>query len=161
MQIETIIAKIAAYQYDKTKDVPDDILDAVRTLIARMEGMFPKVRTANEVSAKLEIVWSGTTKEPLLAWAWTVWPLFHANRIAEFLPVVKPMLPAGEPYGDSEMFSADNDLALAVLSGDKQAEEVARTKKAEMAGRNLTVGGGAAMTPDPVRVVGKRRGRAA
>lgn len=153
MQIETIIAKLAKYQHDEKRTIPDDILNETKALIMRLEGMFPNVETARKVATTLKVEWPEGTDGTLLAWARTVWPLLWANRVSELLPVVQPHLPKGQPYGESEMMSVDTNLAMAVMSGDKTAEKAARDRKAEMVGHNLMVGGGAPVTPDPVRRV--------
>jgi hypothetical protein len=150
MKIETLIEKIQTHKYNDRKPIPDDIMDAVKALISRLDGMLPNIDTARTVATKLEIKWSSDPNDPVLAWAWTIWPLYRANRISEVLSVVQQLLPAGQPFGKSEIFDADTNLAMSILSGDKSGARKARARKAEMVDHNVIVGGGALATPDPV-----------
>ena len=155
MKIETLIEKIQTYKHNPKVVCPDDITEAIKLLISRLEGMLPDVETARSVATKLTIQW---TREPqkhdaVLAWAWTVWPLYYAHRIGELLPIVQPLLPAGQPFGKSEILDADCNLAMATLRGNTKAEQSARARKGEMVDHNVMVGGGAPATPDPVRKI--------
>ena len=91
MKIETLIAKIQTDATHGQGTVPKEIMEAVTGLVSRLEGMLPNVETAREVATKLGVDWGKEPNDPVLAWAWTVWPLYHAGRMGELMPALETL----------------------------------------------------------------------
>ena len=137
MNIEKLIKKIQA---DKTTDgsIPDETMNAITGLVSRLEGMLPDVETARDVAAKVKAKWPDENPQSAtLAWAWTIWPLYYAGRIGEILPVVIPLLPKGQPFGQSEIDTVYGEALLAERDGDEKGLETARRKGRRMRAHNL------------------------
>ena len=137
MNIEELIAKIQTDETNGQSDIAPEITDAVTGLVGRLEGMLPSVETARDVAGKLGITWEKEPNGAVLAWAWSVWPLYHAGRIGELLPVVTPLLPEGQPFGQSEFDHVYGESLIAEFEGKPEAAAAARGKGRAMRGHNF------------------------
>lgn len=136
MKIETLIKTI---QTDKTNGkgtIPEDVFEAITGLVRRLEGMLPNVETARDVAGRLNVAWNSDTQSPMLAWAWTVWPLYHAGRIGELLPVVTPLLPKGQPFGESEIDTAYGAALVASVENRPADYDAATASLGRMVAHN-------------------------
>lgn len=126
MRIQDIIKKITS---------ADDVAN-ITFLVSRIEGMLPSVETARTVAGKLGIAWDREPTSSTLAWAWTVWPAVEQGRLGDLEAAVVPLLPAGQPFGESEIDAVCGDLLLAEVSGDAVAAEDVRKKARGMRAHN-------------------------
>ena len=137
MKIESLIATILKDTTNGQGNIAPEIMEAVTGLVSRLEGMLPNVETARGVAAKLGITWDKDPNSTVLAWAWTIWPLYESGRIGELLAVVAPLLPAGQPFGQSEVDAVRGQILLAEAEGDASKVEASRRTARQMRAHNL------------------------
>lgn len=137
MKIETLIATIQKDATNGKGDISSEITEAVTGLVSRLEGMLPDIEAARGVASKLAIAWNKEPHDTILAWAWTIWPLYHAGRIGELLAVVGPLLPEGQPFGQSEIDSIHGQLLLAQVEGDETKVAAVKRTACRMRSHNL------------------------
>lgn len=126
MRIQDIIKQIAS-----ANDVAN-----ITALVSRLEGMLTSIETARKVAAQLGVTWGREPTCATLAWAWTVWPIAEAGRLAELEAAVVPLLPEGQPFGQSEIDTAHGELILAEVAGDGKAVDQARRTARRMRAHN-------------------------
>lgn len=136
MKIEDLIAQIQKHKNPKKGSIPAAVTADMMALVSRLEGMLPDVEKARTVATALGITWGTEPGDAVLAWAWTAWPLIDASRLGELLPVVLPLLPEGQPFGQSEIDAVRGDALLAEVGGDKAALDNARAKGQAMREHN-------------------------
>lgn len=137
MKIEDLIAQIKTDKTNGKGKMPPGIMEAITGLVSRLEGMLPNIETARSVATQLKVEWTAQPNDAVLAWAWTVWPLYDAGRIGDLESVVVPLLPEGQPYGQSEIDTVRGETLLAEVEGDKKRLKKARAKGRAMLAHNL------------------------
>ena len=130
MKIETLIQAI--------QNNPNDV-DVVVRLVARLEGMLPNVETARGVATKLGLTWDREPSSTMLAWAWTVWPAVEDGRAVDLGTAVLPLLPAGQPFGQSELDTAYGAAVVAVAENRPDEYAAATASLGRMVAHNALV----------------------
>lgn len=126
MRIQELIATIQTDKTNGAGEIPPAIMSAVTWLVSRLEGMLPDVAAACGVAQALGIEWRHDPSSATLAWAWIVWPCYEQGRLSDLQSAVLPLLPAGQPFGQSEIDAVHGALLLAAARDDAAEAEIAR-----------------------------------
>lgn len=136
MNIQSLIKTIQTDTTNGQGNIAPEIMDAVTGLVSRLEGMLPDIESARGVAQKLGLTWEHEPTSATLAWARVVWPLYEAGQIGEILPVVLPLLPAGQPFGQSEFDHVYGEVLIAEMEGNQTTAAMARGKGRAMRAHN-------------------------
>jgi hypothetical protein len=140
MKIEDLIAQIKTDKTHGKGTMPPGIVEALVSLVSRLDGMLPDVETACKVGGALGVKMDlSRDRSSTFAWASVVWPMYDAGRLDDLQTIVLPLLPAGQPFGQSEIDTVHGDALLAEVEGDKKRLRAARKTGRAMLAHNLGV----------------------
>lgn len=133
MKIEQLIETIQSDPRDKTKMTPEHIWQSIMALIGRLEGMLPQVETAQKVAADIGVKIHHENPGIALAWASVVHGARDAGKLDALRDAVLPLLPAGQPFGQSELDAVGDEIVMATVEGRTGDARRARTRGMRMA----------------------------
>lgn len=133
MKIERLIETIKSEKRDKGEMTPEHIWQAITALIGRLEGMLPQVETAKKVAAAIEVKIHYENPSIALAWANVVHGAREAGKLDALRDAVLPLLPADQPFGQSEFDAVGDEVVMATVEGRPGDARRAREQGLRMA----------------------------